>query len=32
MLPKLTLKHQSIMHDYMLNAAKRGHKSKAGKF
>lgn len=32
MLPKLTLRHQSIMHDYMINAAKKSQKSKTFKY
>ena len=27
MLPRINLKHQSIMHDYLLSAARRGKKS-----
>jgi hypothetical protein len=27
MLPRIQLKHQSIMHDYLLSAARRGKKS-----
>lgn len=32
MLPKLKLRHQSIMHDYMFGSARKAHQIKAKTF